>query len=278
MPDAYRFFITCARGVEDLLLAECGQQGIADAKQVTGGVAFSSSSLQPAYRMCLWSRVGSRVLLQLLEQDVDDADGLYRLASEVDWSEHMAPDSSIAIDCFTAHPVINNSQYAALRVKDAVVDQMRSRYDARPSISKQQPDVRINVWVGKQQAILYIDLSGDPLHKRGYRISGAVAPLRETLAAAMLYRCKWERLAAEGASFVDIMCGSGTLLIEAAAMAAGRASQLKREYFGFLGWSGHDADSWQQLQQQARKRESPTLAGAFMASSVALGSSDWAGI
>ncbi len=250
------FFATCAKGVEDLLAQECKQQGITSSIASTGGVEFTGL-LESAYRLCLWSRVASRVLLKLDEQEIADDEALYRFASSIDWQQHLTADNTFVVECASVHPVINNSHYASLRIKDAVTDQLRERCGERPSVSKQQPDVCIYLYLGRQQAILYIDLSGEPLHRRGNdRVSG-IAPLRETLAAAMLYRCKWPQLASERKSFADIMCGSGTLLTEAAAMAAGRASQLRRDYFGFLQWQQHQPDTWQALLDEANAAISP---------------------
>jgi len=250
VPDPYRFFITCARGVEDLLLGECTQHGIRNAECTIGGVAFSGE-LADAWRMCLWSRVGSRVLLRLDEAEVADDDALYRFVQGIDWSRHVDAAGSIAINCATSHPVITNSHYAALRVKDAIVDQLRANTGRLPSVNKLLPDVRINVYLGRSNAILYIDLSGQALHMRGYRQASGEAPLRETLAAAMLYRCKWQAIAERGGAFVDIMCGSATLLIEAAMIAGNIAPQRRRERFGFEGWLQHDAPAWNRIRPEA---------------------------
>lgn len=230
-----------------------------------GGVAFHGT-LQNAYRLCLWSRTGSRVLLKLSDFDVSDYDALYRGITRIDWSRHMDAGNTMAIDCFSNDAVLNNSHFAILRIKDAIVDQLRTQDGQRPDIVKQQPDIRINAHIHRGHASIYLDLSGDALHRRGYRCSTGAAPLRETLAAAMLYRAKWPQHAAQGMPLLDCMCGSGTLLIEGAMMAAGQAPGLLREHFGFLAWKQHDNSLWQQCLQQARSSQRelaalPTIQG-----------------
>ena len=253
MSPTHDFFVTCAKGVEDLLVRECEQASISNYKQVVGGVEFSTELIN-AYRLCMWSRVGSRVLLKLHQADVEDYDQLYHQVQCIDWSQHMLATNTLAIDCFSAHETLNNSHFASLKVKDAIVDQLREKFDERPSIEKQQSDTRVNAYIDRTSVIVYLDLSGEPLHRRGYRHTSGSAPLRETLAASMLYRCKWPAMAEQGASFVDIMAGSGTLLIEAAMMAYDHAPQLNRDYFGFNAWLQHDRQAWHDVQQEALTR------------------------
>ncbi len=255
MTSPQQFFATCAKGVEDLLLRECEQLGIATV-QAQGGVAFSGE-LEHAYRLCLWSRLASRVLMQLASFKADDYDTLYREVQAIDWSAHMTATGCFAIDCFSSHDMLNNSHFATLRVKDAVVDQFSNNGAVRPDVERETPDIRINVYLSNQHCIVYLDLSGTPLHKRGYRQQAGEAPLKENLAAAILLRAKWPQCAAEKRSFADPMCGSGTLLIEAAAMALNRAPGLLRKYYGFLGWRQHDADLWQSLVTAAEQAQLP---------------------
>jgi len=152
---------------------------------------------------------------------------------------------------------MNNSHFATLRIKDAVVDQFLDKHDIRPDIERDTPDLRINVYLGKQQAMIYLDLSGQPLHMRGYRQRGGEAPLKENLAAAILFRCKWPAFAAEHLALFDPMCGSATLLVEAAYMAINRAPGLLRTYYGFNGWKQHQADLWDSILAEARATEKP---------------------
>ncbi len=154
---------------------------------------------------------------------------------------------------------ITHSQYAALKVKDAIVDRFRERCGGRPSIDVERPQVRVNLHLDKDQATLGIDLSGESLHRRGYRSEGVLAPLKENLAAAILLRAGWPQMAAQGASLFDPVCGSGTLLIEGALIAADIAPGLQRPYYGFEGWAGHQPLIWRDLLQEARERRKAGL-------------------
>ena len=173
----------------------------------------------------------------------------------MDWSEYMTLQTTFAIDFFSANSSITHTQYGALKVKDAIVDQFRERNSGeRPSVQRTDPDLRINVYVFRDQARIAIDWSGRSLHQRGYRIEDAPAPLKENLAAAMLLSCKWPERAAAGKPFLDPMCGSGTLLTEAAMMAANVAPGLLRERFGFHGWTGHQEKLWQQVRADVEQQ------------------------
>jgi 23S rRNA (guanine2445-N2)-methyltransferase / 23S rRNA (guanine2069-N7)-methyltransferase len=258
------FFATYSKGVEDLVLKELELLGISDTRIHTGGVAFDGDILS-AYKACLWTRVASRILLQLEEFTISSDDDLYDEIMSVDWSQHFAEYNTLAIDCFSSHSTVSNSHFATLRVKDAIVDQFMKDTDERPSIDRENPDIRINVYLSDKQCLLYLDLSGDALHKRGYRQSAGSAPLRETLAASMLYRAKWDSFYEQGLPFYDPMCGSGTLLIEAAWMAANTAPGLLRELedperWGFIYWKLFDHEVWQSVVQDAQDKQRAGLA------------------
>ena len=264
MKQTNHFFATCSKGVEDLVLKELEQLEVSDTRIHTGGVAFDGDILS-AYKACLWSRVASRILLQLKEFTISSDDDLYAEIMSVDWSQHFAEYNTLAIDCFSSHSTVSNSHYATLRVKDAIVDQFMRNTDERPSIDRENPDIRINVYLSDKQCLLYLDLSGDALHKRGYRQSAGSAPLRETLAASMLYRAKWDSFYEQGLPFFDPMCGSGTLLIEAALMASNTAPGLLREHgdverWGFIHWKLFDRDAWQSVVQDAEEKQRAGLA------------------
>jgi 23S rRNA (guanine2445-N2)-methyltransferase / 23S rRNA (guanine2069-N7)-methyltransferase len=202
--------------------------------------------------------VANRVLLPIAEFPAPTPEALYEGAHAVAWHEHLATDGTLAVDCTSSRSAITHTQYAALKVKDAVVDQFRERTGARPSVDVATPDLRINLHLDRNVATLSVDLSGDSLHRRGYRGPQGAAPLKENLAAAILLRAGWPKMiGAETASpigFVDPMCGSGTLAIEAALIAADAAPGMLRGYFGFLRWRGHDAALWKRLQDEARER------------------------
>jgi len=246
-------FATCPKGLEYLLRDELRELGADDAREALAGVHFSGS-IETAYRACLWSRLASRVLLLLDEFDAPDADALYAGLQRIDWSQHLAADGSFAIDAVGSTPALRHTQFVALRSKDAIVDQFRERGGTRPNVEVERPSIRLNVRLHKNRATVSLDLSGTPLHRRGWRQGQGDAPLKENLACAMLLRAGWPAIHAAGGSLVDPMCGAGTLLIEAAWMAAGVAPGLQRDYYGFLGWRQHDADLWSTLLSQARTR------------------------
>ncbi|MCI0655150.1 MAG: THUMP domain-containing protein [Methylococcaceae bacterium] len=249
----HHFFITAAKGLEPLLRDELDGFGIPDLLEGKGGVSFAGS-LEQGYRVCLWSRIANRVLLKLDSFPCTSPESLYDGIRKTDWLRHLGPDSSFAVSFSGTAPEIRNSHYAALKVKDAIVDQFREHCGRRPNVATEEPDLRINVHLSKKSAVLYLDLSGDSLHKRGYRTRGGQAPLKENLAAAILILAGWSEICQRGGGFLDPMCGSGTLLIEAAMIAGEIAPGLKRRYFGFLGWKGHDAEIWQSLYEDAARR------------------------
>ncbi len=254
MAAAHRFFATTAKGMEELLADELRALGAESVAVQRAGVAFAGS-LEAAYRACLWSRVVNRVLLPLKSFDAHTPEELYRGVRTIRWGEHIGQRRTMAVDCSAARSEIDHSHFAALKTKDAIVDQMRERSGVRPDVRVDQPDVRVNVYLNENRAVISIDLSGESQHRRGYRQAGAPAPLKENLAAAVLLLADWPRRAREGASLLDPMCGTGTLPIEAALMAADVAPGLGRDYFGFMGWRGHDPALWNRLRQEAEERQ-----------------------
>ena len=223
------------------------------------GVAFEGG-MDVAYRVCLWSRCASRVLLPLRRFPASTPEELYDGVGAIDWTEHVPPDGTLAVDCYSAESLVDHSHFAALKVKDAIVDQMRKAFGVRPSVELQRPDLRVNLYIYRNEARVGIDMAGTSLHRRGYRRDGGKAPLKENLAAAILSRAGWPGICAAGGSLVDPMCGSGTLCIEAAMMAADIAPGLIREYFGFVGWKGFDGDLWASLVDEAKTRREVGLA------------------
>ena len=263
-----QFFATCPKGLEYLLRDELMSLGATDVHEALAGVRFSDS-LETAYRACLWSRLASRVLLPIAEFEAATDDALYAGVQTIDWSEHLAPHSTLAVDANTAQSKLTHSQYLAQRVKDAVVDQFRQRGQARPDVDTEEPDVRINLRLRRDRATVSIDLAGAPLHRRGWRQTQGEAPLKENLAAAMLLRAGWPAVYAQGGALLDPMCGSGTLLIEGALMVADVAPGLRRDYYGFLGWKQHDIALWRNLLDEANRRAEaglPALRSCFFGS------------
>ncbi|MGA9332976.1 MAG: bifunctional 23S rRNA (guanine(2069)-N(7))-methyltransferase RlmK/23S rRNA (guanine(2445)-N(2))-methyltransferase RlmL [Rudaea sp.] len=252
------FFASCPKGLEYLLVDELKALGASDVHEALAGVYFRGE-LDVGYRACLWLRLASRVLLPIAQFDAEDGDALYAGALSIDWSRQLDAQTTFAVAAVGKTRGVNHSQYAALRVKDAIVDQFRSNGDERPNVDTENPGLRVHVALRKGRAIVSIDLSGAPLHQRGYRQGKGVAPLKENLAAAMLIRAGWPAIHADGGGLVDPMCGSGTLLIEAALMAADVAPGLRRERFGFMGWRGHDAGLWKTLHDDSQSRATAGL-------------------
>ncbi len=253
MKENNTFFATCSKGFEDLLVKELNDLEINTAKQEYSGVSFTGS-LEQAYQACLWSRLASRVFLKLSSFEAATDDDLYKGVQTINWPQHIGMDGTLAVNCTINRSEITNSHYASLRTKDAIVDQFKELYETRPSVDREQPDVRINVHIDHDQVDISIDLSGEPLHKRGYRLSSVQAPLKENLAAAILIRSGWlSGKADQPSDLLDPMCGSATFLIEAAMMSLNIAPGLKRKFYGFLNWKGHDAESWKKLINKAKK-------------------------
>ena len=249
----YAFFATCPKGIEPLLADELRTLSGSAVRETRAGVSFEGP-LTTGYRACLWLRLASRVLLPLANFPAPSPDALYQGAFAIAWSEHLGPDNTLAVDAAVSQSTITHSHFAALKVKDAIVDRLRRPDGHRPSIDTRQPDIRINLHLHRDQATVSLDLSGDSLHRRGYRAHGVEAPLKENLAAAILLRAGWPALAAEGAPLVDLLCGSGTLPIEAALIAADIAPGLQRSHFGFARWRGHDSSTWNALVGEAQER------------------------
>jgi len=264
----HRFFAACPLNVADLLATELRQFDVEVEREHPAGVSFLGP-LASAYTACLRSRTASRVLLTLADLDAIDPDVMYRGLLELPWETHVSPEGTFAVDVVGESPRwLRHTQFAALRAKDAIVDRLREHAGARPNVDLAAPDLRVSLRFAKERVTVGIDLSGEPLHRRGYRQTGVEAPLKENLAAALLLRSGWASLAAEGAAFYDPMCGSGTLVIEAAMIAAGIAPGLLRRRFGFERWLQHDATLWGELRSAAEgERKLELLAGGRCAGS-----------
>ncbi|MCQ8129655.1 bifunctional 23S rRNA (guanine(2069)-N(7))-methyltransferase RlmK/23S rRNA (guanine(2445)-N(2))-methyltransferase RlmL [Methylomonas rivi] len=255
----YQLFATTPKAMEGILAAEIEALGGQQVQQKMAGVAFQGD-LAMAYKACLWSRTANRILLLLGSFEVKSQQDLYDGVKRINWFEHMKPDDSLAVSFSSKNnPAINNTHFGALKVKDAIVDQMRAKFEKRPNIDTERPSIRVNVYLHNETAQLSLDLSGESLHKRGYRDVSIAAPIKENLAAAILLRAGWPKIAAAGGSLLDPMCGSGTMLLEGAMIAADYAPGLLRGYYGFLGWKKHDAELWQSLLDDANQRRDAGL-------------------
>lgn len=240
--------------MEDILASEIKLLGGKNVQLKMAGVAFQGD-LKLAYQACLWLRTASRILLLLDSFEVRSQQDLYAGIQRIDWSKHLNADDSLAVSFNSKNnPAITHTHFGALKVKDAIVDQMRDRFGTRPNVDTERPNIRVNVYLHHEMAQLSLDLSGESLHKRGYRDTPVIAPLKESLAAAMLLRAGWPAIAAQGGSLLDPMCGSGTLITEGAMIAGDIAPGLQRDYFGFLGWKQHNEALWQTLVNEAQQR------------------------
>jgi 23S rRNA (guanine2445-N2)-methyltransferase / 23S rRNA (guanine2069-N7)-methyltransferase len=254
-------FIACAPGLEKLLAAELKRLCEVDSKVRRAGIDCVLTQPQ-IYRFCLWSRLANRVLYPLAGFAIDSEKTYYTALKDIDWSRHVNANGSIAVDFFSANSCITHSRYGAQLTKDAVVDWFREKYNERPGVDRETPDIRINVYLFKNRARVSLDMSGQSLHRRNYRTAGGSAPLKENLAAAILLASRW---VPHKETLVDPMCGSATLLIEGAMIAGNIAPGLQRDYFGFLGWRKHDHATWAELiaEAQAQKKlaDIPAISG-----------------
>lgn len=254
-----QLFATCPKGLENLLQDELTGLGAAQARATVAGVYFDAEIPQ-AMKICLHSRLANRVLLPLSVEDVESDYDLYSAAYSIDWHNHLRADTTFAVDFTGTNEAINNTQFGAMRIKDALVDKLRDHTGMRPNVDRHTPRFRVNARLAKNKVHIGIDLSGESLHRRGYRLEQGVAPLKENLAAAILLRANWPQIAAEGGHLIDPMCGSGTLLIEAALMAGNIAPGLFRKDFGFMDWLSFDAAIWQELITQAQQQRDEAVA------------------
>jgi 23S rRNA (guanine2445-N2)-methyltransferase / 23S rRNA (guanine2069-N7)-methyltransferase len=248
-----RFVATVPRGFSDLLMTEIAALGGTALKETSGGVSFDGP-LAVGYRACLESRLASRVLIEVGRAPIGSTEDLYEFARSVDWRDHLDPRGTLACEFTGKHPAINNTHFGALKLKDAICDQLRDSTGERPTIETTRPDLRVHAHSQRNEVTLLIDLAGDSLSRRGYRLAGGEAPLRENIAAGILMRAGWPRIAAAGGEFLDPMCGSGTFVIEAAWMATNTAPGLLRDFWGFYGWRGHDSGLWKDVVDAAKAR------------------------
>ncbi len=231
-------FAPCPKGLEYLLRDELIALGAPDAREALAGVKFSGD-FQFAMRACLHSRLASRVLVVLTRFSAPDADALYEAAKKLPWQEWLGPKHSFIVDVSGSAPGIAHTGFAALRIKDAIIDQHRDHGVERPNVDSENPAVRLRLYLHPHEAAIMWDLCGHALHERGWRTGQGEAPIKENLAAALLIRAKWPERAARGESFIDPMCGAGTILLEAVAMAANVAPGLKRAEDGGFGYYAH---------------------------------------
>jgi putative N6-adenine-specific DNA methylase len=250
-----RYFATCARGLETILAEELRVLAADEIEPIKGGVHFAGD-LSLLYRANLWLRTAIRILVPILDAEVRSPDELYAAVKRHDWSQHMTPDHTLAVDANVRDSALTHSKYAALRVKDAICDQFLERQRRRPSVDVESPMVPLNVHIAQNHMTLSLDSSGDSLHRRGYRPIQTKAPINEALGAGIVMMTGWRG----ECPLIDPMCGSGTLCIEAAFLALGRPPGLTRRRFGFMGWLNYDVKLWTRIRDAAREHVRPKLA------------------
>jgi len=248
------FFASSPRGLEALLAAELASLGAQNVRDVPGGVAFAGD-----WRLCysanLWSRLASRILWRVAEFDYAGEDDLYEAARKLDWPRHFTVERTLRVNVSAQKSPLTSLDFATLRIKDAVCDRFRDALGSRPSVDRANPQVRVHAFLDATRCALYLDTSGEPLFKRGWRTGAGEAPLRENLAAGIVLLSGWK----PEEPLLDPMCGGGTLLVEAAAMARGRAPGANRR-FGFENLKGFDASLWERVKKDSLKPRNPPKA------------------
>jgi putative N6-adenine-specific DNA methylase len=251
------FFASAPRGLEPLLQEEMGSLGARDVKPVPGGVSFTGD-WSVCYRVNLWSRLASRVLWQIAQFDYTTEDAIYREAKALDWTRYFDVERTLRVNVTAQKSPLKSLEFATLRIKDAVCDRFRDELSRRPDVDRANPDVRVHAFLEGTRATLYLDTSGEPLFKRGWRHGVTDAPLRENLAAGIILLAGWR----PGEPLLDPMCGGGTLLVEAAAMARGRAPGAKRS-FAFEKLAAYEAATWDRVKaEEADEEANPCLYGS----------------
>jgi putative N6-adenine-specific DNA methylase len=258
----HRFFAICPRGLDELLAAELKALGATHLAPEAGGVGFAGS-LATAYAANLHSRLASRVLWQVGRRAYANEDDVYHAAFAVPWDDHMTPQQTLRVDVNASHSPLRSLEFAMLKVKDGIVDRIRDRTGERPSIDRTRPDVRVFAFLDHEAVTLYLDLSGEPLFKRGWRADKGEAPLKENLAAGLLMLAGWTPTQ----PLLDPFCGSGTIVIEAACIAARRAPGLNR-HFAFERLASFDGAGWRNLKNAALAQVDDTAAARIVGSDI----------
>lgn len=259
-PRRHRLVATCSRGLEPLLVEELAELGIEAPEPGRGAVSWRGA-LETGYRALLESRLASRILLEIGFGRATSERVLYETVRALPWTHHLGPEQTVAVDFVGINPGIRHTGFGAQRVKDALCDHLREATGARPDVDREAPALRLQAYLREKHLALHVDLAGAPMHLRSAGVEGGAAPLKETLAAAILRLAGWHRAQVP---LVDPMCGSGTLLREAASMACGDAPGRLREMPGSPGWRGHDRALWARMLAEVRtrpRRPTPPILG-----------------
>lgn len=245
----YIFFATCAPGIEPILHGEIKAAGFSKSERQVGGVRFEGT-MRDAWKANLWLRTAVRVLRRETRFEAAAEGELDRGVAEVDWSQFLRPDGTLWIDAQAKESVLDHTQFLAQRVKDGIVDLVRASDGTRPAVDRETADVRVHLHLYRDRATLSVDTSGASLHRRGWRTAQGRAPLAENLAAAVVLQSGWDRRS----PLIDPFCGTGTLLIEGAMIAANAAPGLTRKRFGFETWADHDPAGWEAARREAESK------------------------
>ncbi|MCJ2165531.1 MULTISPECIES: THUMP domain-containing protein [unclassified Pseudodesulfovibrio] len=256
--------VTCPKDMPEYLKAELEGLGFARTHALDAGVE-TYGTLNDCMRLNLWVRTGHRVLFELKRFRAFDADELYREIKALPWEEFIARDGYFRVDASIRDTTVNDSRFAGLRVKDAVADRFMDKYNERPDSGPETNGVCLFLHWRENQATIYLDTTGDPLPRRGYRKRPHTAPMQETLAAACILASGWPELAKTGSHFIAPMCGAGTLAIEAALMAMNGAPGLLRDNFAFMQVLGFDPETWDGMLAEAEDAENPEIKGRIIA-------------
>lgn len=259
-----KIFVSCSQGLEPILVQEMQKMGFENVLEGFRGVHVEVREIADIYRINYCSRIGGRVMLPLTDFVCYDQKALYKGASKIDWASYIAPGKTIAIDSNVNHKHLRNSLFAAQVVKDAICDQIREKRGTRPNVDVKNPDVQLNLFIHQDRAIISLDTSGTPLHKRGYRQETVEAPIQETLAAAILMLADYKG----DEILYDPCCGSGTFLIEAALMASRTAPGYLRKYWGFMNLPDFSQEEWLKVKNEEDAKRIPLPHGKIYGSDM----------
>ncbi|WNZ49272.1 THUMP domain-containing protein [Leptolyngbya boryana CZ1] len=249
-----QYFATVARGLESLAAQELEQLGAKTIEPGFCGVSFTGDR-DLLYRVNLWARLPFRILMKLHEFPCQDSEDLYRGVQSIDWSLYLTPDMTLAVKATGKNQQLNHTHFTALQVKNAIVDQQQDRFSDRSNVELQSPDVQVTVHIDRDLCTVSLDSSGESLHRRGYRPAVGAAPLKESLAAALIQLSGWQ----PEQMFYDPLCGSGTLPLEASLKALNVAPGLFRERFGFETWLDADLNLLDELIKAAEASQQESL-------------------
>lgn len=256
-----KYFATVARGLEAIAATELTKLGATEIETDFTGVHFQGD-LPLLYKVNLWSRTIFRVLMFIEQINCETPQQLYQEVKKIDWSEYLTPANTFAINCTGSNHNLNHSHFTALQIKNAIVDQQRDRTGKRSFVDVNEPDILVNAHIYQNRCLLSLDSSGSSLHRRGYRPAMGLAPLKETLAAALLELSEWQ----PDLAFCDPLCGSGTLAIEAGLKALNIAPGLYKQRFGFQGWLNFDQALWDNIVSEAKNTQLSELSAPILAS------------